>query len=70
MSIRFSPPIRCDALGCGKRHHHQDDWNDYWSALSESEKQSVRDVRDKAQWEGETLSKIAKEYGAIQEDSP
>lgn len=39
-----------------------EEWQAYWSALSEPEQQSLR---DKASWEHMSLSAIAREWGAI-----
>lgn len=40
------------------------DWIDYWTALSEPERQSLR---DKAKWECKSLSAVAIEWGAVEQ---
>ena len=47
----------CDSVG---EHFHDDAWKAYWSSLSETEQQSLR---NKAAWEHRSLSRLSRWSG-------
>jgi hypothetical protein len=50
--------VPCQSIGF---HLHGDDWDPYWNALTEGQKQALR---DKAKWEHMSLSLVAIEWGS------